>query len=204
VAAIREAIGPDTALLADCNHAYHASSAIRMGRVLEEHGCLLFEEPVPPEDREGYRRVRAALDLAVAGGENEFTRWGFRDLIAGGCVDVAQPDVCVCGGFSEWLKIVAIATAYGVPILPHVWGSGVALAAALHTLAVLAPMPHTAFPVVTQNEPMLEFERTANPLRDELLSERITIQADGRVPVPQGPGLGIEINEEVLKQFSVG
>lgn len=165
VAAIRKAVGPQTGILVDCNHAYHAPTAIRMGRVLEQHGCLFFEEPVPPEDRNGYRQVRKALDIAVAGGEAEYTRWGFRDLIAGGCVDIAQPDICVCGGFSEWQKIVALASAYGVPVLPHVWGSGVALAAALHAVAALPPMPHTANPVPLQNEPLIEFDRI--PIRSE-------------------------------------
>ena len=130
---------PRTGILVDCNHAYYAPTAIRMGRILEQHGCLLFEEPVPPEDRSGYRQVREELDIAIAGGEAEYTRWGFRDLIAGGCVDVAQPDICVCGGFSEWQKIVALASAYGVPVLPHVWGSGIAVAAALHAIAALPP-----------------------------------------------------------------
>jgi D-galactarolactone cycloisomerase len=202
VAAIREAVGPDVALVVDCNHAYNAATAIRMGRILEQHGCLLFEEPVPPEDREGYRRVRETLDIAIAGGEAEYTRWGFRDLIAGGCVDVAQPDICVCGGLSEWLKIVALASAYGVPVIPHVWGSGVAVAAALQALAALPPMPHTANPVPLQNEPVIEFDRNRNPLRDDLLRGAITIGQDGRVAVPQGPGLGVEVEEEVLRAYS--
>jgi D-galactarolactone cycloisomerase len=201
VAAIRQAVGDKTGILVDCNHAYHAATAIRMGRVLERHGCLLFEEPVPPEDRDGYRRVRQMLEIAIAGGEAEYTRWGFRDLIEGGCVDVAQPDLCVSGGFSEWQKIIAIASAHGVPVMPHVWGSGIAVAAALHALAALAPMPHTANPVPLQNEPVIEFDRNANPLRDDLLQGAITIGADGRVGVPQGPGLGVEVDEAVLRQF---
>ena len=202
VAAIRDAVGPQTGILVDCNHAYHTATAIRMGRILEQHNCLFFEEPVPPEDRDGYRRVREALDIAIAGGEAEYTRWGFRDLIAGGCVDIAQPDICVCGGLSEWQKIVALASAYGVPVLPHVWGSGVALAAALHAIAALPPMPHTANPVPLQNEPVVEFDRNPNPLRDELLRSPIALGSEGRVPVPQGTGLGIEINEEVLRRYA--
>ena len=102
-----------------------------MGRELEEHGVLWFEEPVIPEDRLGYRKVRDALAIPIAGGECEYTRYGFRDLLVGQCVDIAQPDLCVCGGFSEWLKIQALASSFGVMTIPHVWGSGVALAAAL-------------------------------------------------------------------------
>lgn len=200
VAAIREAIGPETALLADANHAYNAYTAIRMGRGLERYDVLWFEEPVPPEDREGYRKVRETLDMAIAGGEGEYTRYGFKSFLGDGCVDIAQPDLCVCGGFSEWLKIQALASSFGVPVIPHVWGSGVALAAALHALAVIPPFPHTANPIPLQNEPVVEFDRSPNFLRDELLVVAITL-ADGRVPVPQGPGLGIQVNEDVLNAY---
>ena len=202
VAVIRQAVGPQMGILVDCNHAYNAANAIRMGRVLEQHGCLFFEEPVTPEDRHGYRRVRQALDIAIAGGEAEFTRWGFLDLIAGGCVDIAQPDLCVCGGFSEFQKIFALASSYGVAVIPHVWGSGVAQAAALHAIAALPPTPHTANPVPLQNEPVIEFDRNHNPLRDELLATPLRIGPDGRVPVPQGPGLGIEVDEEQLRRYA--
>lgn len=203
VASIREAVGSGIAIGVDCNHAYNAATAIRMGRVLERHDCLFFEEPVPPEDRAGYRRVREALDIAIAGGEAEYTRWGFRDLIAGGCVDIAQPDLCVCGGFSEFQKIYALASSFGVAVMPHVWGSGVALAAALHALAALPPQPHTANPVPLQNEPVIEFDRNRNPLRDDLLKGGLSLGSHGRVPVPQGPGLGIELNEDLLPRFAM-
>ena len=201
VAAIRAAVGFETALLVDCNHAYNAYTAIRMGRHLEANNVLWFEEPVTPEDHDGYRQVRAALNVPITGGECEYTRYGFRTLIAGGCVDIAQPDLCVAGGFSEWQKIAAIASAYGTPIVPHVWGSGVALAAALHVLAASPLSPHTANPVPLQNEPVVEFDRKTNPLRDHLLGNVFALQ-DGRVSVPQGPGLGIKVDEMVLRKYA--
>ena len=202
VAAIRNAIGPNMRMLADSNHAYLAPAAIRMGRALQDYGCLMFEEPVPPEDYDGYRAVRAALDIPVSGGECEFTRWGFRKLIAEGCVDIVQPDVCACGGLSEFQKISSFASAYGVPVMPHVWGSGVALAASLHALAAMPLQPYTANPIPFQNEPVVEFDRNPNPLRDELLKETIALGEDGRVPVPDGPGLGITVDEAALARFS--
>lgn len=201
VAAVREAVGPDCALLVDANHAYNAMTAVHMARGLEPHGVRWFEEPVPPEDRDGYRRVRSSTSIPIAGGECESMRYGFRDLIAGGCVDIVQPDLCVAGGFSEWLKIVALAGSFGVWAVPHVWGSGVALAAALHAVAALAPFPHTANPVPLQNEPVIEFDRNYNPLRDDLLEVPIRC-VNGRVAVPAGPGLGISIDEELLERFS--
>jgi D-galactarolactone cycloisomerase len=200
VEAIREAVGPHTLLLADANHAYNAFTAVRMGRGLQENGVRWFEEPVPPEDREGYRHVRDSLDLAIAGGECEFTRYGFRDLFTAGCVDIAQPDVCVCGGVSEFRKIQALASAFGVWVIPHVWGSGVALATALHIQASIPPFPHSAQPIALQNEPVIEYDRNHNPLRDDLLRNRIEL-IDGKLPVPQGPGLGIDIDEDVLHRY---
>lgn len=190
---VRQAVGPLVRIMVDANHAYSAASAIRMGRVLERLGVLWFEEPVVPEDRAGYRRVRDAIDVPVAGGECEFTRYGFRDLFLGECVDIAQPDLCCAGGFTEWQKILALATSFGVLVIPHVWGSGIAVAAALQALATIPPTPFTARPVPLQNEPMVEFDRSPNPLRDELLTTRFEL-VDGHLPVPRGPGLGVDVD----------
>jgi D-galactarolactone cycloisomerase len=201
VRAIREGIGPEIQLMVDCNHAYSASDAIRMGRILQDNGVVLMEEPVVPEDRAGYRRVRAALDLAIAGGECEFTRYGFRDLISEGCIDVAQPDVCVCGGFTEAKNIYSIASSYGVKVIPHVWGSGIAFSVGLNYIASLPNMPHTANPVPLQNEPVIEYDRNPNPLREDLCQTRIEMEK-GRIIVPKKPGLGIEVNETVLNRYS--
>lgn len=157
---VRQTIGPDVKLMVDANHAYNAAVAARMGRVLERLGVLWFEEPVVPEDRAGYRRLRQSLDVPIAGGECDFWRFGFRDLIVGECVDIAQPDLCAAGGFSEWQKIVALASSFGVLVLPHVWGSGIAVAAALQAIAALPLLPYTARPTPLQNEPMIEFDQT--------------------------------------------
>ncbi|HEY3839126.1 MAG TPA: mandelate racemase/muconate lactonizing enzyme family protein [Bryobacteraceae bacterium] len=201
VAAVRKAIGAGCALLVDANHAYNQSTAMRMGRGLERFDVRWFEEPVVPEDRDGYRALRNALDVPIAGGECEFTHYGFRDLIAGGCVDIAQPDLCAAGGFTGWGKIVAIGESFGVWVIPHVWGSGIALAAALHVVAALPPFPHTANPIPLQNEPVIEFDRNRNPLRDDLLEESFALHG-GRVAVPSGPGLGIHVRAEVLRRYA--
>lgn len=202
VRAIRETIGNEIGLFADCNHSYTANTAIRMGRYLEEYGALFIEEPVAPEDTDGYRFVRSKLDLAIAGGEAEYTLNGFKNLITNGCIDIAQPDICVTGGLTEFLRIRSLAQAYGVQVIPHVWGSGIALAAALAAIASLPLNPHTANPIPVQNEPMIEYDRNFNPLRDELLSENIRIE-NGKVKVPQGTGLGVDINQEILQKYCV-
>jgi D-galactarolactone cycloisomerase len=197
---IRETIGPDVGIMVDANHAYSAATAIRMGKLMEPYNIEFFEEPVVPEDRDGYRRVRTENPVPVAGGETEFTRFGFRDFIGGGCVDIAQPDLTVCGGFTAFSQILTLANTYGVLVIPHVWGSGIALAAALHSLATVPPTPHTANPIPLKNEPVIEFDRTHNSLRDELLVEKFDL-VDGHLEIPQGPGLGVTVDEEALTRF---
>ncbi len=129
VAAVREAIGPNVKLAVDANHCFSVPNAIKLGRMLEEHDILWFEEPISPEDHDGYIEVTRALDMAVAGGENDFTRWGFRDVIARKAMDIVQPDLCAAGGFSECRKIATLASAFGVECVPHAWGSAIGLAA---------------------------------------------------------------------------
>lgn len=202
LAAVRKAVGPDVKLLIDANHAYNSGTAFRLCAELEKIGNILwFEEPVPPEDYEGYAMLRKGSSIPIAGGECEFTRFGFRELFTRGCVDIAQPDICACGGFTELRNIQALASAFGIPVIPHTWGSAVALAAALQFIATLPPFPHTANPVPLQNEPVVEFDRNPNALRDEL-AETPFLLKDGKLEVPQGPGLGITVDEDVLRKYS--
>ena len=196
--AIRDAIGPTVGLLIDANHAYDAVSAIQLGRKIEELDIGWFEEPVPPEDVAGHRQVREALTIPIASGECEFTRFGFRDLITTRAVDIVQPDTCSAGGLSECKKIADFAETYNLRYAPHVWGSGIAMAAALQLLAVIPSFtPQSLNPV----EPMLEFDRTEHPIRQALLLAPIE-HRNGIVQVPDGPGLGIEIDRTVLKRFA--
>ncbi|MCF3932811.1 mandelate racemase/muconate lactonizing enzyme family protein [Acuticoccus sp. M5D2P5] len=199
---VRTTLGEDVDIMVDANHAYTASAAIRIGRAMEELGFLWFEEPVVPEDRAGYRRLRAALDVPIAGGEAEFTRYGFRDLIGEGCVDIVQPDICACGGFTEWRNILALASAHNIMVVPHVWGSGVAVAAALQALAIVPRAPYTANPVPLQNETMIEFDRTYNPLRDDLVKQKFVIE-DECLTIPTGPGLGVDVDEDAVARHTV-
>ena len=198
VAAVREALGDGIQLAVDANHCFTVPQAIKLGRELEKLDLLWFEEPISPEDHEGYVEVSRALDLAVAGGENDFTRWGFRDIIAKKAMDIVQPDVCAAGGISECRKIAALASAHGVECIPHAWGSAVGLAATVQFLAALPDTP----PAFRPMPPMLEFEQTPNPLRDLLAKEPIA-QVNGIVRVPDGPGLGIEVDRAVLEKFRV-
>jgi D-galactarolactone cycloisomerase len=196
--AVREAIGSGVALMVDANHAYDAVAAIRLGRMIETFDIEWFEEPVPPEDLAGYRDVKAGVSIPIAGGECEFTRFGFRDLLVSRGVDIVQPDTCAAGGLSECKKIADMAWSFGVRYNPHVWGTGIAIAASLQLLAVLPP--HTP-PSLKPVEPMLEFDRTEHPIRQAVLRQPIE-HIGGIVRVPDGPGLGIEIDRDALAEYA--
>ena len=119
VRAVREAIGPNVDLLVDANDAWTAPEAIRFGRAAEQYDLYWLEEPVSPDDLRGGRDVRRALDVPLATGEIEGTRWGFKDLIEQEAADIIQADGITCGGISEFRKIAAMASAYHLPVAPH-------------------------------------------------------------------------------------
>jgi D-galactarolactone cycloisomerase len=196
IRACRRRVGPKTRLMLDANHGFDAIEAIALGRRVADQNIDWFEEPVIPEDLAAYREVRRGQPIPVAGGECEYTRWGFREVFTSGSIDIIQPDTCAAGGISECKKIADMAAAFGVRYVPHVWGTGVALAAALQLLGVL---PHNPLRL-TPREPILEFDRSEHPFRQEVLMEPIEHQR-GVVQIPQGPGLGIEINRDALKRF---
>ena len=200
VAAVRDVLGPERLVMVDANHAYRAHTAIQMAKGMERLDVYWFEEPVAPEDFDGYLQVKAATTIAIAGGECEHTRYGFARWLAQRAFDIAQPDPCCAGGISETRKIATMAGTFGVHCLPHVWGSGIATAAGLHVLATLAPSPHTANPIPPYNEPLLEWDSTHNPLRTDLLTEPFTLEA-GKIRIPDSPGLGVEVNDEVLQRY---
>ena len=119
VRAVREAVGPDVDVLVDANNAWDAVTAIKFARLIEKYEPYWLEEPVHADDFRGGAQVAAALDMPVATGENEFTRWGFRDLIEAQAVDIVQADPTICGGISEWIKIATLASAYHLTMAPH-------------------------------------------------------------------------------------
>ncbi|WP_135079419.1 mandelate racemase/muconate lactonizing enzyme family protein [Terasakiella sp. SH-1] len=204
VSAVRDAIGDDTGLMVDANHAYTAREAIPLGREFEKLGVDWFEEPVAPEDYQGYRDMCEALDLNIAGGEAEFTRWGFRDLIEKRCVDVLQPETCALGGISEYLKIRDMAHAHFIPVVNHVWGSAVCVAMNIHLLAAMPNLPGGAHPT----EPMLEYDTTPNLFRENLLAESLGVldqvkENGGWISLPKGPGLGIDLDWDFVDHYRV-
>ena len=203
VEGIRRAVGDDVAIMVDANQAYNTPMAMRVGQMLEPLDIHWFEEPVPCTDLDGYARLRSVLRIPIAGGEVEWTRFGFRDMITRGAVDIIQPDLANSGGFTECRRIAALADTFGVQYMPHVVSSTpVGLAAGLHLLATLRDFPTNRTPTPLGQAPALEFHRTPNPLRDELCATPFDA-VDGYVEIPNGPGLGIEIDEAAVKRFRV-
>ncbi len=189
IKAVREAIGPNIDLLVDGNNVYTAYEAIKMARRMEAYDIFWFEEPVPAEDIEGSAKVAHAIDMPVAAGENEFTRYGFRDLIINQALDIAQPDATWCGGITEARKIAAMASAWNITCVPHSFSSAIALMSNLH---FSASIPNSMFQ---------EFDRNYNPLREELLTEPVRINKDGYIDLPDKSGLGVELNEATVKKY---
>ena len=196
VAAVRRAIGDNILFAVDANCGYDVGSAIAVGRRIAENDLLWFEEPIAADDVEGYVEIRRALNIRISGAEQLRGRWAFRRMIQERALDIIQPDVCVCGGFTEFRKIAAMASANHVRVIPHMFGTAIRLAATLHLLATLPDSPRALEPFPT----MLEYDMSENALRTELAQEPIR-HIDGVVDVPQGPGLGIEIDRELLTKY---
>ena len=198
VAAVRKAIGDDILLAADANLAYDVGTAIEVGRKMDAYDLFWYEEPITRDDVAGYVEIRKALKMRIAGCEGCQGRWAFREFINRRAVDIIQPDVAIVGGFTEARKVEAMASANYIRVFPHMWGSSVLLAATLHWQATI-PDPSGA---LNQIPTLFECDMTENGLRTELAKEPI-LPADGHLAVPQGPGLGIEIDREVLEKYSV-
>lgn len=198
VRAVRRAIGDKPQMMIDANSAYDAVEAIKLSRRVEDCDISWFEEPVPPIDLDGYRDVKRSTNIPVAGGEAEFTRWGFREILTTRAMDIIQPDVCAAGGFSECKVISDMAAAFGVRCNPHTWGTAIAIAASLQWLATVPDSP----PSLNAVQPMLELDQTEHPIRDALLVDALK-PGRGSIKIPDGPGLGIEVDREAVKRFQV-
>ena len=205
VKAVREAIGDDYKLMVDANHAYNLSDALQVGKGLDEMNIYWFEEPVAPEDYEGYKELKKKLNTNIAGGEAEFTKYGWNQLIKNRCVDIAQPEVCGLGGITEYLKISALAQSNFIPIINHVWGTALSIAVNLHLLTAMPDMPGGLFP----SKPMLEFDTTSkNKFITELTEEKFSIldqvkNNNGFAKPLEGIGIGINPSKDFIKKYEV-
>ena len=204
IEAVRRGIGDNFRFMVDANHGYTTHDALYVGRAMEEFSPYWFEEPVAPEDLDGYRELRASLKVNISGGEAEFNRWGWRKLLESRGLDIAQPEVCALGGISEYLRVLALCHSHFTPVVNHVWGSAIAVAVNLHLLAAMPPLPGGLFPW----EPMLEFDTTHNHFIDDLLTVSLDIKNqvkinNGTVSLPNGPGLGVTPKRDFLDKFRI-
>ncbi|MDR5733984.1 mandelate racemase/muconate lactonizing enzyme family protein [Caballeronia sp. LZ025] len=196
--AIRDALDPQTRLMIDVNHAYGANEAIRLARALADFKLRWIEEPVVPEDLAGYRRVRDAIDTPVAGGEAEFSMYGFHDLFKAGAVDIAQPDICLAGGFTALRHINTLAQVNGVKVNPHVWGTAIGQYASMH---MIAATPDTHYSLYA-DQPLFEYDTSSHPYRTTLVRRPLE-QQDGWLDVPGAPGLGFELDQAFFDKTAI-
>jgi len=194
VEAARQAVGPGVELMVDPGWMVDRSAydAIALCRALEPYDIYWLEDFMHPENYEGYAKTKAAgVKIRLAAGEQEATGWGFRQLIQQGGIDVVQPDITRCGGFTQIRKILWEAEYAGVDVCPHAWLTDLNTAAALHVNAIL---PRSLF---------LEYNVSDNPMLREVIENPVQIDKSGYIAVPDGPGLGIVINESAVKKFCV-
>jgi L-rhamnonate dehydratase len=192
VRAARKSLGDRADLLIDTGWYIQrtAKQAIQMVRSLEPFRPFLIEEPLSPEDYDGYAQLSDAVDTLIACGEQEATEWGFHTLIERGRVDVIQPDLSRCGGFTAARKVVHLAELYNRLCIPHAWTSDLLTAASLHLNAFM------------RRSVFQEFNVTVGPLSRELCKNPIHLDG-GMLSVPQGPGLGVEVDESVIEKHRV-
>ena len=203
VSAVRDTIGSEFKLMVDANHAYNKNDALYVGKGLDEMNIYWFEEPVAPEDYDSYKELKEKLKTNIAGGEAEFTKYGWNQLIKNNCIDIAQPEVCGLGGITEYLKVSALAQSNFIPIVNHVWGSALSVAVNLHLLTTLPDMPGGLFPTKS----MLEFDTTEkNIFITDLAEEKFSIldqvkNKNGFASPLENIGIGINPNKDFIKKY---
>lgn len=197
VKALRDAIGGRDRLkiLIDANHAYTLSSAIRVGRALEGLDVTHFEEPIAPWDYAGYDQLQAALDIAIAVGEQEYNLWQFRDLIQVAHADILQPNITSCGGYTQGQKIAALAETYNRPLVFHNTEPTLMTVAQLHLMATSTMVLH----------PQEYYGEDNHPLRDKTpVVHGMPPMVQGCMRVPDGPGLGVEVDDQSVRSLAAG
>lgn len=196
---IREAVGPEVRLLTDGNGAFTLPQAVKFGKELEKLDFYCFEEPMPQTTPSypAYDVLTQSLDIAISGGEGLDSAASARDHIVRRSFDIIQADVSLCGGIAESLLICQMARLFGIQSLPHCWGGAIVIAATLHVNSLI-PLHYQGFD--GGDEPMLEFDVYENPFREEIITKKFELKK-GYFDVPTGPGLGIEIDEDIVRKY---
>lgn len=195
VAAIREAVGPYFGIGVDFHGRVHKPMAKVLAKELEPYRLMFIEEPVLPENNEALREIAQHTSTPIATGERMFSRWDFKKLLEDGVVDIIQPDLSHAGGITECKKIFAMAEAYDVAVAPHCPLGPIALASCLQVDA-------TAYNAIIQEQSLGIHYNQGNDLLDYVTDASVFAYKDGHVQIPQGPGLGITINEEYVRKMA--
>lgn len=189
LALIRKAIGKDKLICVDNHGQGVPAEAIKQIEVAAKHDVYFFEEPIPPENTAAYKRIRESSGkVRIAAGERLFSRFEFREVVENQLLDIVQPDICHCGGITEIRKIASMVEPYHMKFAPHNPNGPIATAASLHVCAA------------TQNFDILEFAAHSVYARSDIYNMSLKPE-NGYFPLPVGPGLGIELNEEAFEKY---
>lgn len=195
IAAVREAVGPTVGIGIDFHGRVHKPMAKILAKELEPYRPMFIEEPVLPENNEALREIARSTNIPIATGERMFSRWDFKALLQDGYVDIIQPDLSHAGGITECKKILSMAEAYDVAAGPHCPLGPIALAACLQVDAT----SHNAF---IQEQSLGIHYNAGNDILDYLTDQNVFKYEDGYVNIPKGPGLGIEVNEDIVRKLA--
>jgi L-alanine-DL-glutamate epimerase-like enolase superfamily enzyme len=198
--AVRQRVGDRLELLVDCNQGWRMSwdtyapwtlkDAVKVARELERLGIFWMEEPLYRGDRAGMRRLREMTDVRIAGGEMTRELYEFRDLIVEGCLDILQPDAALVGGLTGLRRIGHMAQEHNLTFTPHTWTNGIGVVANAHLTAAISDAPFLEFPY---DPPEWDLER-----RDYMLAQPLRVNDQGMILLGTKPGMGYELNEEML------
>jgi D-galactarolactone cycloisomerase len=199
VRAARDVLGDDALLMVDYNGNYTVDVALDSIRQIEPFRIAWAEEPLPPFDIKGYAELRRRSPVAISAGEAHCSVHDFKQLIDARAIDIVQPPLTGGGGFGEMKAVALLAQMNNLRVSLPCWGSAIALNAAIHFAASLPSWPHT------ENAPypmLVEYDVGDNPLRDLLVHDPVQ-PANGRLPVPKEPGLGLRLNAEIVARYTV-
>jgi len=190
VAGARRGVGKNNDVLIDAGCCWDTNTAIRRAKQFEDYDIFWLEEPLNRDNIEGYKKLTQVARIPIAAGEGESGRFAWRDLIERGGIHIAQIEIAR-NGLTESMRIADMSEDYGLKVVNHHWATGINLAASLHFLAT------------RKSTFILEYSVDESPLRWEVTKQKMEINAEGFVQVPEGPGLGVELNEETIERFQV-
>jgi D-galactarolactone cycloisomerase len=199
VSMTRRCLGDDVRIAVDANANYTVDVALESMNRIGPYGIAWFEEPLKPYDFEGYAHLRSRAPVAISAGEAHHTTHDFKKLLEGGCIDIAQPAVCACGGLDEARRIADLCRLHSTRIVASAWASGVGFAAAVQFAASIPQYPHSEYEPTPQ---LVEYDVGENPLREGILTEPFHLR-DGKIVLPPGPGLGITVDQDTIQRHAI-